>query len=246
MNVIKAIFIVIIGVIVIMVTGFQAIMGLFVYGVTSSYEDSQKKSASLKGMEIRGLEDYRKKASYIALTEPGSFSNDRFIRVTEDYRIKDLVNPGEEMPSEEFIEAFASLRAGQLSQEECEILKQDLASDCKVAEAKGSHRKGIITIAYAMTFTPKSEFGEVKSTRAGVFSQSQKTLMEQSMNPAGPGTIRKLRQAQYAKMVSSCEQIKQKIGNCGVGRGDFRASLATGSSALKTKAHATFSHIAPL
>jgi hypothetical protein len=233
------------GIVLLLLMAFQYKLFSDFQGLGETVDETVT-TAALNDIEIRGLKNSSTKKLYDALINPNQFFQDRYIYVEEQYRIKDLLNKGEAAPDSDFIEAFAALRAGQLSEQECDLLKQEIASECKVQGSSSEHRDGLITISYNLAFKPKSNFGEVKAVTAAVFSHNEKDMADITLSVSGPAEIRKFRQKQYSKIAETCSVIKSKVGNCGVSRARISTYIGEKNTIVRGQALAVFAHIAPL
>lgn len=147
----------------------------------------------------------------------GTITNERFVTVAEIVAIEDLLAPGEAMPIEEFVPLYAAARAPARLSPYCADVIESVGVACNLLHSDVRQtRSGKLELIGRLGYIPESSMGDPSSVPNGeLIRASVKLPYEGTLRPANDAPTRR---ALMMQAQSVCDQLRDRFGNCVLGR----------------------------
>lgn len=191
-----------------------------------------------KGWDVVNLQRGSPKVEgFKAIVDPTKMHDRRIVRVKSILGLEDIKATPRPTNPDDYAN-FIRVNLPQLAAEECGRLKQVLAAQCVVTEARAQELdRGIYLASFILSFTVKDAFGNVPANVPLQFSE-----ISQNIGDSGPsrlitrGQQQDVRLGMYRKAVSLCQATRTAKGNCAINDLDIQIERdRSGWSTLRIK-----------
>lgn len=154
--------------------------------------------------------------AYSALANYNSFHERRGVAIRTYVKLADLMEKGEVLPDPEFLDVFVAARAGGFAAEECARLKQTLAKQCEVRNAKAElENDGLVEVSMILRFVARDDWGVPEQTAKLAVRMIGKKLSDPDETvPIASSAKRRL--TYYERVAKQCAALRRETGNCAV------------------------------
>lgn len=208
----------IIGLLAIGVLLFKFMITATVFSSTIAYTNPKPKDDPLKeaGVNVVNRLDRdgeRFTAFYLGYSQHDQLSKERGVHFSIKKRMKDILEPGEAMPSEDFMSLYADTRSDFIGQEECKLLLRDLAKECEAGYIKTRVDDGIVTFRGTLRFVAKAEKLQADPSIEWRFDRST-DKMRPKKRPVSFSRATNERISFYKSVAEKCEKLKKIRQDC--------------------------------
>ncbi len=190
------------------------------------------------------LSSWRLKSGLKAIAGFGEFNSARAIHVATVTTLRDLLKPGEKMPSKDSHDLYVRSRVGFIAKEECNRLLELLARACEFSNTNASRWRGnLYNVSFTLRFIQKDAFGEINSEATLNYTEIDDEFSNRLRNARrwNDKYLAKVRVKAYKKFSKDCKSIKKDHGNCALLNAVFQLRAMDVNNGPVMVTNATFS-----
>ena len=190
------------------------------------------------------LSSWRLRSGLKAIAGFEEFNSARAIHVATVTTLRDLLKPGEELPSKDSHDLYVRSRVGFIAKEECKRLLELLARACEFSNTNANRWRGnLYNVSFTLRFIQNDAFGEINSEATLNYTEIDDEFSNRLRNARrwNDKYLAKFRVKAYKKFNKDCKSIKKDHGNCALLNAVFQLRAMDINNGPVMVTNATFS-----
>lgn len=234
----------ILGIILLQFMGAIAITGMSTYINKIMFPSWGDGSYQIAGIEkvLNSSTDYGTKKGFIALSNFNNIAASRTINFSTVVSPVSLLNSGESLPKNDFMDVFIQARSVNYGRAECQRISGMLARDCVVTNSNVSKlNNGQYKMNITLGFVQKDDFGKVDASEKVSYQEVRKNLLNKDVYSIEQAEIERINI--YKSVVQQCDFLRKNQGNCAIYRIKINSRSYPSQSKMTLSSQAVFSFL---